>query len=306
VGEDWYLEGCKQKCMCHGGGNIECSNTTCNPVTESCQLHEGEYECRPVVIKKCVHDISFTYSQGVECPSGSEHNHCGPACPQPTCQNPAGSGGSCNETCVEGCFCKPGFVLSGNQCVPLSECGCTDEDGKYRPVGDDWYLEGCKQKCVCRGGGNIECSNTTCNPVTESCQLHEGEYECRPVVHTTPKPTTTVQTTPKPTTPVQTTPKPTTPVQTTPKPTTPGQTTPKPTTPVHTTPKPTTPVHTTPKPTTPVHTTPKPTTPVHTTPKPTTPGQTTPNPSMKFIHITVGATGRVLLRSTRCYQPVSN
>uniref|UniRef100_A0A3P8WRE2 Uncharacterized protein n=1 Tax=Cynoglossus semilaevis TaxID=244447 RepID=A0A3P8WRE2_CYNSE len=77
-------------------------------------------------------------------------------------------------------------------------------------------------------------------------------------------------------------------------------TTPKPTTPVHTTPKPTTPVHTTPKPTTPVHTTPKPTTPVHTTPKPTTPGQTTPNPSMKFIHITVGATGRVLLRSTRC------
>lgn len=78
--------------------------------------------------------IFFTYSQGVECPSGSEHNHCGPACPQPTCQNPAGSGGSCNETCVEGCFCKPGFVLSGNQCVPLSECGCTDEDGKYRPV----------------------------------------------------------------------------------------------------------------------------------------------------------------------------
>uniref|UniRef100_A0A3P8WR70 Zonadhesin n=1 Tax=Cynoglossus semilaevis TaxID=244447 RepID=A0A3P8WR70_CYNSE len=115
------------------------------------------------------------------CPSGSEHNHCGPACPQPTCQNPAGSGGSCNETCVEGCFCKPGFVLSGNQCVPLSECGCTDEDGKYRPVGEDWYLEGCKQKCMCHGGGNIECSNTTCKPVTESCQLHEGEYECRPV-----------------------------------------------------------------------------------------------------------------------------
>ncbi|XP_056156221.1 zonadhesin, like [Lampris incognitus] len=117
----------------------------------------------------------------LKCPPGSHYTPCGPACPQPTCQNPSGSNASCNQPCVEGCVCNPGLILSGDKCVPPSECGCTDVDGIYRPVGDDWYLEGCEKKCVCQGGGLIQCQNTSCAPAIESCQLQDGEYGCHPL-----------------------------------------------------------------------------------------------------------------------------
>lgn len=73
-------------------------------------------------------------SLALKCPTGSQYNPCATACRQPTCQDPAGPGGSCSHPCVEGCVCDPGLILSGDKCVPLSECGCNDEDGKYRPV----------------------------------------------------------------------------------------------------------------------------------------------------------------------------
>lgn len=47
MGDDWYLEGCEQKCECHSGGLIRCHNSSCKPVTEICQLHDGEYDCLP-------------------------------------------------------------------------------------------------------------------------------------------------------------------------------------------------------------------------------------------------------------------
>lgn len=82
-------------------------------------------------------NISVIYgllSLALNCPPGSHYSSCAPACPQPSCQDPAGSSGSCNQPCVEGCFCDLGLILSGDKCVPLSDCGCTDEDDKYRPV----------------------------------------------------------------------------------------------------------------------------------------------------------------------------
>lgn len=47
VNESWYLDGCKERCMCAGGGVIECHNTTCSP-TEICELKDGEYGCQPL------------------------------------------------------------------------------------------------------------------------------------------------------------------------------------------------------------------------------------------------------------------
>ncbi|XP_029382830.1 zonadhesin, like [Echeneis naucrates] len=114
----------------------------------------------------------------LKCPTGSQYIPCGPACPQPSCQDPAGPGGSCNQPCVDGCFCNPGLVLSGDKCVQLSECGCTNEDGKYRPVGDTWFTDtDCSERCKCNGNHNITCEPWQCSPAQE-CKVVEGVLDC--------------------------------------------------------------------------------------------------------------------------------
>ncbi|KAL2079742.1 hypothetical protein ACEWY4_025486 [Coilia grayii] len=112
------------------------------------------------------------------CPPNSHYTMCVSACPE-TCLGMSGPPG-CGDMCVEGCQCNPGFVLSDQQCVPLKDCGCVDPQGSYHPVNESWYLEGCKQQCVCSDGGEIECRNTTCAP-TEVCKLENGEYGCQPL-----------------------------------------------------------------------------------------------------------------------------
>ncbi|MEQ2272342.1 hypothetical protein XENORESO_019431, partial [Xenotaenia resolanae] len=113
------------------------------------------------------------------CPPNSSYSLCVSSCPE-TCLGVFGASG-CENVCVEGCKCDPGFILSDDKCVALKDCGCVDTSGNYHPAGDDWYLEGCEQKCECQGGGLIQCYNTSCRPSTESCQLHDGQYDCRPL-----------------------------------------------------------------------------------------------------------------------------
>ncbi|TNN41392.1 Zonadhesin [Liparis tanakae] len=114
----------------------------------------------------------------LKCPTGSQYHPCGPACAQPSCQDPAVSGGACNQPCVEGCVCNAGLVLSGDKCVPLSECGCTDGDGHYRPVGGSWFPEAdCSERCRCNGNGNITCEAWQCSPAQE-CKVVEGVLDC--------------------------------------------------------------------------------------------------------------------------------
>ncbi|TNM93378.1 hypothetical protein fugu_001554 [Takifugu bimaculatus] len=115
----------------------------------------------------------------LDCPANSSYSLCVSSCPE-TCVGVVGPPG-CADACVEGCKCNPGFILSNDKCVALKECGCVDTSGSYHPVGDDWYLEGCEQKCQCQSGGLIQCSNTSCKPTTERCELQDGEYGCRPL-----------------------------------------------------------------------------------------------------------------------------
>ncbi|XP_032400298.1 zonadhesin, like [Etheostoma spectabile] len=113
------------------------------------------------------------------CPPNSSYSLCVSSCPE-TCLGVSGPPG-CENVCVEGCECNPGFILSNDKCVSLKDCGCVDPSGSYHPVDDNWYLEGCEQKCVCQSGGLIQCHNSSCKPTTESCQLNDGEYDCRPL-----------------------------------------------------------------------------------------------------------------------------
>uniref|UniRef100_A0A3Q1H733 TIL domain-containing protein n=1 Tax=Acanthochromis polyacanthus TaxID=80966 RepID=A0A3Q1H733_9TELE len=66
--------------------------------------------------------VHVTICLSLKCPPGSHYTPCGPACEQPSCQDPAGPGGSCNHPCVEGCICDPGLVLSGDKCVSINDC----------------------------------------------------------------------------------------------------------------------------------------------------------------------------------------
>ncbi|XP_061619132.1 LOW QUALITY PROTEIN: zonadhesin, like [Phyllopteryx taeniolatus] len=114
-----------------------------------------------------------------DCPANTSYSVCVSSCPE-TCAGAAGAPG-CGDVCVEGCACDPGFILSDDKCVSLKDCGCVDAAGSYRPVGDGWYLEGCKRRCTCHDGGRIRCSDSGCKAAAEICQLHDGEYRCRPL-----------------------------------------------------------------------------------------------------------------------------
>ncbi|KAL7982948.1 hypothetical protein Chor_013554 [Crotalus horridus] len=81
--------------------------------------------------------------------------------------------------CVEGCVCDQGFVLSGDRCVPLDQCGCTDADGHYHVVGESWMGDlNCTQRCFCAAGNNITCEGWSCSPVQE-CRPVDGLLGCQ-------------------------------------------------------------------------------------------------------------------------------
>ncbi|KAH0626046.1 hypothetical protein JD844_000749 [Phrynosoma platyrhinos] len=127
----------------------------------------------------------------LNCPSGSSYTPCGPACPA-TCPD-APSQDSCSSLpCVEGCVCDEGRVLSGDQCVPIDQCGCTDTSGQYHPVrhlgnrrpavGESWMGNSeCTQRCTCGALNSITCEEWSCSPFQE-CQPLEGLLGCQDTV----------------------------------------------------------------------------------------------------------------------------
>lgn len=76
----------------------------------------------------------LAFSTAIPCPPNSHYSECTPPCP-PTCSDlfpifchlPS-------TTCVEGCQCDAGHVLSDDKCVPLDQCGCLDSDREYHDV----------------------------------------------------------------------------------------------------------------------------------------------------------------------------
>lgn len=70
-------------------------------------------------------------------------------------------------------------MLSGDKCVPVSDCGCSYE-GRYYKKGAVFYPDSkCGEKCVCGGTGTVSCQKTRCRP-KESCKLLNGVQGCHP------------------------------------------------------------------------------------------------------------------------------
>lgn len=80
------------------------------------------------------------------CPPHNHYTDCVSTCPS-TCNNIFASS-LCEKTeeCTEGCECDDNYVLSNGKCVPLSDCGCRDDDDNYYSVSrlSVEHTSGCK------------------------------------------------------------------------------------------------------------------------------------------------------------------
>uniref|UniRef100_A0A3Q3BQL9 Fc gamma binding protein n=1 Tax=Haplochromis burtoni TaxID=8153 RepID=A0A3Q3BQL9_HAPBU len=114
----------------------------------------------------------------MQCPTNTHYEICAIACPA-TCQSLTPPKG-CQAQCAEGCSCDDGYILSGDACVPLSECGCVYNNRYYR-TGEVFYPNGqCEEECNCKKGGEVECKKFTCGP-NEKCKIEDGVQKCHPV-----------------------------------------------------------------------------------------------------------------------------
>ncbi|XP_036130509.1 IgGFc-binding protein [Molossus molossus] len=113
-----------------------------------------------------------------QCPAHSHYQLCGDSCPV-SCPSLSGPQG-CKAACREGCVCDVGFVLSGDTCVPVGQCGCLHE-GRYYPLGQTFYSgRDCKRRCQCGPGGHVSCQEgLACQP-NEECRVKDGVQACHP------------------------------------------------------------------------------------------------------------------------------
>ncbi|CAJ1061895.1 IgGFc-binding protein-like [Xyrichtys novacula] len=158
-GTSVLAEDCSEICSCEAG-IFSCKDHSCQP-EEECRNENG--------VTVCILEAPI-------CPPGSHYEACGTACPA-YCST-LDSETECNEPCVEGCQCDEGHVLSGERCVPKSQCGC-DYQGNYYPSGTTfWKDETCTSRCKCENG-KVECETTSCKK-NEHCALREGIRDCYP------------------------------------------------------------------------------------------------------------------------------
>uniref|UniRef100_A0A8B9Y3K7 Zonadhesin n=1 Tax=Bos mutus grunniens TaxID=30521 RepID=A0A8B9Y3K7_BOSMU len=160
-----FFHNCKlDMCNFQGLQQILCAHMSA--LTETCQ--EAGYAVKPW------RGPQFC---PLACPPNSRYTLCAKLCPD-TCHSTF-LGMACQNRCVEGCECNQGFVLSGLQCVPRSECGCLDPTAGYFKVGERWFKPGCRQLCICEGTNRTRCVPWQCQ-AQEMCGQQDGTYGCHP------------------------------------------------------------------------------------------------------------------------------
>ncbi|NWS87254.1 ZAN protein, partial [Toxostoma redivivum] len=207
LGESWQVP--ENNTICSSGGTEEqCDpvleseakkNTACGMITDPTGIFKDCHSKVPPqnFFENCVYDMCFTGGQAtslcyglqayaescvnagiciewrnatlcpMSCPGGSIYKSCGTRCPS-TCLN-ISAVDSCSSLPVEGCFCKEGYVLSGDKCVPESNCGCLNEN---------WFTRyPCNERCTCKANNTIECKSWECG-VQEECSIQDGVLGC--------------------------------------------------------------------------------------------------------------------------------
>ncbi|XP_056314201.1 IgGFc-binding protein-like [Danio aesculapii] len=174
-----------QDCGCHVDGTFYKSGEAVilGECEETCTCKAGVFTCVPLECKEeeicgVKNGATGCYSKTTYCPVNMHYEACGTAC-APTCadRNPA----ECALPCVEGCQCNAGFVHSGDECIPVKQCGCTYKGRYYLPDQTFWGEKQCTEKCVCNSQtGNVECAPAKCmNSLV--CGVRNGVKDCYPL-----------------------------------------------------------------------------------------------------------------------------
>ncbi|XP_074926783.1 IgGFc-binding protein-like [Chelonoidis abingdonii] len=124
-----------------------------------------------------VHPWRTTKFCSPSCPPNSHYEFCSSSCDL-TCSNLYALV-QCMTRCKEGCVCDEGFVLSGDHCVPISQCGCLHR-GLYYQTWEIFHPSGsCEEQCVCQAGGEVVCKAFSCSS-GEECGVVDGIQKCHP------------------------------------------------------------------------------------------------------------------------------
>uniref|UniRef100_A0ACB8FS17 Uncharacterized protein n=1 Tax=Sphaerodactylus townsendi TaxID=933632 RepID=A0ACB8FS17_9SAUR len=160
-----HLENCvRDMCATHGSWNALCELLT--GYAQQCQA-DGVNILPWREIARCER----------ACPPNSHYVLCGSSCPA-SCAQPDGPP-NCRPACLEGCQCEPGFVLSGSDCVPQEQCGCS-HSGCYYVPGETFFWEGerCQKMYRCNGSTHVVDSSASSCSSGEHCGVEKGVYGC--------------------------------------------------------------------------------------------------------------------------------
>uniref|UniRef100_A0A915PXJ0 TIL domain-containing protein n=1 Tax=Setaria digitata TaxID=48799 RepID=A0A915PXJ0_9BILA len=124
---------CVEGCFCKQGFIRETKNGCCI-LPELCRFKKRSNFCGP----------------------NQEYRECGTACPK-TCN---GIPEDCTQRCVAGCFCKDGYVLDIDRCIPESDCQAFNKIAALKVCGENEVYRKCGNPCreICGEREATECS----------------------------------------------------------------------------------------------------------------------------------------------------
>ncbi|XP_038059591.1 IgGFc-binding protein-like [Patiria miniata] len=110
------------------------------------------------------------------CASDMNYTPCAPQCPETCASHEVAQEPALCSSCREGCVCSPGFKLDNHECLPISQCGCS-ENGFYYSIGDKWVRENCTNECSCIDAQTIDCQPLRCHD-DASCGVTQRRRAC--------------------------------------------------------------------------------------------------------------------------------
>lgn len=164
----------------------------------------GEEEPGPAATNPLTNLTDCVWVAALACGANSSYSQCMTACPS-SCADLAAPAECDITSCMEGCQCASGFVMSEGICVPYPKCGCTFLN-RYYPVSrpalsHPWYpclcvsmdicfifslsilqlnekfvTEDCSQSCECTSRGAV-CQPKSCQE-GHVCTIFDLKRDC--------------------------------------------------------------------------------------------------------------------------------